>query len=203
MKRFFLSTLATIILALSSMAADTAMETLEKATAKFKSAPSISAAYTINTPEGKVSGRVSFAGDKFTMTSPEILTWYDGTTQWTYSKANNEVTVTTPTAEELGQINPFTVINTFRNAYTAKNVSAPTGFTKIELTAKNPKSEIANAIVTLNGKTMMPTQINLTTRDKKQISILLSSVTTGQKYNIKAFQFYAPNYPGVQVVDLR
>lgn len=113
------------------------------------------------------------------------------------------MTVTEPTADEVGEINPFAVINNFRNAYQAKSLDAPGGFLKVELTAKDPKAEITTAVVTFNEKSLLPSQISLTTRDKKHISIILSSVTTGKKYNIKAFQFHAPNYPGVQVVDLR
>ncbi|MCM1348784.1 MAG: outer-membrane lipoprotein carrier protein LolA [Firmicutes bacterium] len=203
MKKTFLLSLALMLSALASVAATNAMDILNQAAAKFKDAPSVSASYTLMSGGEKVSGRVSFSGDRFTMTSPEILTWYDGTTQWTYNKANNEVTVSEPTPDELGQINPFTVINQFRNTYTAKELQAPTGFKKIELTAKNPKAEITTAIVTFNDKSMLPSQINITMRSKQQISIVLSSVTTGKKYNIKAFQFHAPNYPGVQIVDLR
>jgi len=203
MKRHLLFSLATILMTFAASAADNAMDIINQAAAKFAAAPSISAAYTITTQNGRVSGRVSFSGDRFTMTSPQLLTWYDGTTQWTYNRTNNEVTITEPTADELSQINPFVIINTFRNAYTARSLTAPKGFAKIELTARDPKSEISSAIVTLNDKTLQPTQIQLTTRSKQHVTIVLNSVTTGQKYNIKAFQFYAPNYPGVQTVDLR
>lgn len=202
MKRTFL-TICAALLTFCAFAAENATEILNQAAAKFAEAPSLSAAYTITTAHGKYSGRISFSGDKFTMTSPQILTWYDGKTQWSYNKENNEVSVSEPTAQELGQINPFVIINNFRDDFNASNLAAPKGFLKLELKAKDPKSDIAEAVVTLNEKTMMPTQIQLTTSDKQQVTILLTSVTTGQKYNIKAFQFHAPNYPGVQIVDLR
>ena len=204
MKRNFLLVLTAIIMAFTASAAtDNAMDIINQAAAKFSAAPSISAAYTITANGERVSGRVSFAGDKFTMTTPQLLTWYDGKTQWSYNRENNEVTITEPTADELSQINPFVIINSFRNSYIARSLTAPKGFAKIELTARDPKSEVISATVTLNDKTLLPTQIQLTTRSKQQVTIVLNSVTTGQKYNIKAFQFYAPNYPGVQIVDLR
>lgn len=203
MKRTLLTALASLLLTVAASAADNASQILDQAAAKFTSAPSISAAYTITGSAGRYTGRVSFAGDKFTMTSPQILTWYDGTTQWSYNKDDNEVSITEPTAAELSQINPFVIINKFRNDFDCKSLTAPKGFKKIELTAKTSDSDVASATVTLSEKTSMPTQIHLVMRDKQQITILLTSVTTGQKYNIKAFQFYAPNYPGVKTVDLR
>ncbi len=202
MKRTIL-TICAAFAAFMAFAADSPDEILNQAAAKFAEAPSISAAYTITAAQGKYSGRVSFAGDKFTMTSPQILTWFDGKTQWSYNKDINEVCVSEPTEQDLSQINPFVIINNFRNNFTATSMSAPKGFLKLQLKSKNAGSDVTEAIVTLNEKTMMPTQIQLTTADKQQITILLTSVTVGQKYNIKAFQFHAPNYPGVQIVDLR
>lgn len=202
MRKIFFIIISTVVSLFASAETD-ALATLGDAAAKFSSAPSISAAYSITAGGGKYTGRVSFSGDRFTMTSPQILTWYDGTTQWSYNKEENEVTVSAPTADELSQINPFVIISKFRQSFNARNLSAPKGFQKIELTAKDPKSDISSATITLNGKTLMPTQINLTMRDKQVITILLTSVTTGPKYNIKAFQFHAPNYPGVKIVDLR
>lgn len=202
MKRTFF-TICAILMAAAAFANENATEILNQAAAKFTEAPSLSAAYTISTSQGKYTGRISFAGDKFTMTSPQILTWYDGKTQWSYNKENNEVSVTEPTAQELSQINPFVIINSFRNDFNATALSAPKGFKKIELKARDPKSDVADAMITLKEDTMMPTQIQLTMRDKQQITILLTSVTTGQKYNIKAFQFHTQNYPGVEIIDLR
>lgn len=203
MKRSFLLSLALSFIALSAMATGNALEILDRAAAKFTSSPSISAAYNISVSGNKYSGRISFCGDRFSMTSPQILTWYDGKTQWSYNKEDNEVTVTEPTPDELSQINPFVIINSFRSNFTAKSLTAPKGFVKLELKAKDPKNEVQSAVVTLNEQSLMPTQIQLVTSSKQQITIILNSVTTGPAYNIKAFQFYAPNYPDVKIVDLR
>ncbi|MDE6323598.1 MAG: outer-membrane lipoprotein carrier protein LolA [Paramuribaculum sp.] len=203
MKRTFLLSFALSFIAISAMATGNAFEILDRAAAKFTSSPSISAAYNITASGNKFSGRISFCGDRFSMTSPQILTWYDGKTQWSFNKEDNEVTVTEPTPDELSQINPFVIINSFRNDFDAKTMTAPKGFVKLQLKAKSPKNEVQSAVITLNEKTTMPTQIQLDTKSKQQITIILNSVTTGPAYNIKAFQFYAPNYPGVKIVDLR
>lgn len=203
MKRSILSLLALLTLFLPTLAAETANDLLDQATERLRKAPSVQAAYTLTSGGEKYSGRLTLSGDRFCMTSPAILTWYDGKTQWSYNKADNEVSITEPTADELSQINPFVIINTFRKNFTAKLASAPKGFKAIELTANQPKSDIRKAIVTLNGQTLYPSQIQLTTSQNQIISISLSAVSAGPKLNIKAFQFYAPNYPGVNTVDLR
>lgn len=203
MKRKILSLLALLTLFFPVFAAETANDLLDKATERLRKAPSVQAAYTLSTGGQKYSGRLTLSGNRFCMTSPEILTWYDGKTQWSYNKSDNEVSITEPTANELSQINPFVIINAFRKNFTAKLAAAPKGFKAIELTSNQPNSEIRQATVTLNGTTLLPSQIKLTNSQNQIISISLSAVATGPKLNIKAFQFYAPNYPGVNTVDLR
>lgn len=203
MKRLILAIICLFSLTLSALAAESADALLNKATDRLRKATSVQAAYTLTSGGEKWAGKITLSGDRFCMTSPDILTWYDGKTQWSYSKSNNEVSITEPTPQELSMINPFVIINAFRKNFKASLTSAPKGFKSIVLTANNPKSEINKAIVTLNEVTLLPSKIDLTTSQNQSISITLSSVANGPKLNIKAFQFYAPNYPGVSIVDLR
>ena len=39
-------------------------------------------------------GTIQMKGDKFTLVTPDALTWFNGTTQWTYVERNDEVNVT-------------------------------------------------------------------------------------------------------------
>lgn len=186
-------------------AAESASQLLERSAGKFSAAKSIKANYTLTSSEGGTTkGSVIFSGEKFAMTSPEILTWYDGTTQWSYLVANEEVNVSEPTPEELQQINPFAIINKFRNAYTAKLLSSDASSKKILLTAKNArKSDILMATVTLNAATLFPSKITLTLNGGQTVSIAISSVTQGKALPISTFRFPAAKYPGAEVIDLR
>lgn len=206
MKRNAILSAIFLVATVLGLHAQDAQQILQRAASNFTSAPSVSAAYTLTADGnggGKYSGRVCFSGKRFTMTSPDILTWFDGKTQWSYSRKNNELTITEPTPDEISQINPFAVINSYRTEFNARKITAPKGFIKIELTPKKPKSDISKVLLTLSEQTLMPTQINLTTRSNQHIAIVLNSVAKGQKFNDKAFQFHAPNYPGVTIIDLR
>lgn len=191
--------------AMQISAAESASQLLEQAAGKFSTAKSIKANYTLTSSEGGMTkGSVVFSGEKFAMTSPDILTWYDGTTQWSYLVANEEVNISEPTPEELQQINPFAVINKFRNAYTAKLLSSDAATKKIMLTAKSVrKSDILMATVTLNATTLFPSKITLTFNGGQTVSIAISSVTQGNALPISAFRFPAAKYPGAEVIDLR
>ena len=54
--------------------------------------------------QGSASGTMCLQGEKFHITTPEMVTWYNGETQWSYIKANEEVNVSVPTEEEKQKI---------------------------------------------------------------------------------------------------
>ena len=58
--------------------------------------------------EGSESGTIQLKGEKFVLKASEVITWFDGKTQWSYVVRNDEVNVSNPTQEELQQINPYT-----------------------------------------------------------------------------------------------
>lgn len=183
--------------------ADNASKTLESAAARFRNAKSIKATYTLHAGNNATNGTVTFAGDKFAMSSPNLSTWYDGTTQWTYTPAQQEVSVSEPTAEELQQINPFIIINKFRNFYTAKTLKSTAQLKKIQLTAKQKNADIRTAVVTLNASTLMPVEIAITMPDGRSATIKISNLTIGETLPISTFRFNAKQHPKVQIVDLR
>lgn len=186
------------------LGADNAMQLLEKAAANIKSMPSLKANYTINiSGQGSATGVMTLSGDMFVMTSADLMTWYDGTTQWTMVMADNEVNVTEPTADELRQVNPFVIINNFRNSYSASSLKAETGQKKLLLKAKNAKEPIAETTVTLNAATLLPTQIELKLKNNRTVSIKVTGIQKGKSLPVETFRFPAKKYPSAEIVDLR
>lgn len=192
-----------MMLPLVVAAADNASQTLDKAAAKLRTAKSVTAAYTLSTSQGSSAGTLTLAGDKFAMNGNQVNIWYDGKTQWTYVSADNEVNVSEPTAQELQQINPFIIINTFRQNYTAKTVSKAKNAQKITLTAKNSKTDIRSATVTINPATLLPSEIVLKMASGQTATIRISSIKIGNALPVSTFRFPAKKYPKAEVIDLR
>ena len=92
--------------------AQNANDILGKAAAAYENSNGISASFTMFTRSAgqnageSFEGTIQMKGDKFTLVTPEALTWFNGTTQWTYVERNDEVNVTNPTGEELQFTNP-------------------------------------------------------------------------------------------------
>lgn len=184
-------------------AAESATAILDKAAAKVRSAKSLSASYTITADGHSQSGTLTIAGDRFTIASPQISSWYDGRTQWTYSTHVGEVNITEPTPEELQQVNPFAIINSFKTDYRASMLKAPAGEKKIRLTSTRSGSDIHSVELTLSAATLYPTRIVLTMGNRRSVSIAISSVKAGAALPISFFRYDAAKHPGISVVDLR
>lgn len=196
---------AVIIAVLSTAslhAADNAAHILNLAAERFRKAPSISAVYTVSSSAGNVAGNLVVSGQRFRISSPEMSTWFDGTTQWVYSPADREVTVSEPTQEELMQINPFEIINSFRNNYDASTVSTTKSQTVLLLKARNPKAEISRVTLTLDSVTLFPTRIELN-GSAGQAVITLGGVKKGASLPVSDFRFNLKTHPGISVNDMR
>ncbi|MDE6417037.1 MAG: hypothetical protein K2K68_08440, partial [Duncaniella sp.] len=156
MKRIFF--LTCLLLVAGGLKADTASTVLSRAAQKFAAAKSVSAEYTVTADGQSMNGNITLSGDKFHIDSRDIKSWYDGKIQWTYSAEIGEVNITEPTAEELAQVNPFVIINSFRNNFTARMISDKDDAVTVELLPK-VKGDIKKTVMTLSKSTLFPSRI--------------------------------------------
>lgn len=176
---------------------------LQRCAAKIKSAPSLSVTYTVSADGNTAEGLLVLQGEMFTISTPGMVSWYDGKSQWTYSDQIGEVNVISPTAEEVQQINPFAIVKSFSSSYSSEQVkSSSAGVTTLRLTANNRKSDISSADVTINDKTLYPTRIVLTMSNRQKVTINIKNVKAGGKLPVSNFRFDAKRYPNVQVLSL-
>ena len=87
--------------------AQNATSILDKAASAYEDSNGLTAYFTMQTRSDvqKVSesfdGTVDIKGDKFVLKTPDMITWFDGTTQWSFVERNEEVNVGT---EQQGRI---------------------------------------------------------------------------------------------------
>ena len=154
---------------------------------------------------GNSSGEIIMQGNKFCITASNMICWYNGKTQWSYSTMSNEVSIMEPTASELQVVNPFSVISNFQTAYTATLMKGNASSNIVQLKPKNARtSQFCQVVVTIAKKTNLPSKIIATMRDKSKISITLSGYRTGGNFPASTFVYNKKYVPaGTQVVDLR
>lgn len=205
MQKFFSYILLSLVVffSASDIYAINANEVLTNASEKYQKDGSISAQFTLSGIGNSTDGTITISGDKFHLSTPLLSIWYNGRTQWTYSAETNEVNITEPTVEELQQVNPFAIINSFRMQFNATLLKSANSMYRIQLTPlKSVNTSISKAIVTLNASTLYPNEIALTI-DNNIITIKTKNIKAIKNVPHKTFVFDEKKYPNAEIVDLR
>lgn len=184
-------------------ATPTAADILARAVAALKAAPGIDAQFTATSQGASAKGSIQIGGNCFRLTTNEMSVWFDGRTQWAYSPTMGEVNISEPSLAELGQINPFAVVDGIQKGYKARRLKAPAGQDKLELTPSGKGHSYSKVVLTLNAATSMPTHISVTTTDGTRADIAISSLKKTAQRPRSYFTFNPKSHPGVEIVDLR
>lgn len=203
MKKFTIILLLTFIFAPFIHGAESASAVLGRVAEKIRSSGSLNITYTLTANGERADGNILISSDCFQLSSPQVRSWYDGKTQWTYSSLMGEVNITEPTPEEIAQVNPFAIIKSFSTDYTASFLKSPKGFSNILLKSKKKNADITSATVTINNSTGYPYSIKLIMAGGQEFSVGIKSVKPGQPLPLSTFRYNTKEYPSVRVVDLR
>ena len=178
----------------------TARQVLDKAAAAVSNKSGVTASFTIKGQQMNTSGTISVKGRKFTATTPQATVWFDGKTQWTYMKKNDEVNVSTPTESQLASVNPYNFIFLYKQGYNATLAKKGSSH-EVHLTATDKKKAIQEMYLVVNPKTSIPSQIRL----RQQQGWLTIDVSHFRPAKLAdgIFRFNSKDYPTAEVIDLR
>lgn len=161
----------------------------------------VSATFNLNNPTtGNVSGTIAVKGGKFNARTPQAIVWFNGKTQWTYMKKNNEVNISTPTQAQQQMMNPYTFINVYKTGYKMSSTTAG-GSYEVHLVAQNQKRSIQEMYVTVNSKTYVPSRVKMK-HNGRWYTVTISNFST-KKQPDSLFTFNSKDYPSAEVIDLR
>lgn len=155
---------------------------------------------------GEGAGTIYVQGGKFKISTNQLTTWFDGKTQWTLMNGSDEVNVSTPTAEELQSINPYTFVDLYKRGYdlTVENVNYKgTACHEVRLRAQKKNQGILLLILTIDKKTQLPVSVRMKSDKGEWTRIRVNGIHTNKKWNAATFQFNSKEHPGVEIIDLR
>lgn len=176
---------------------------LDKSAKVITSAPSMTVNFTVGTSRGNSSGWITMSGKKFIFSSGDLKVWYDGTSQWALQRSVSEISLTTPTASELVDSNPFELISRHKQLFTAKLLSTSKEGYRVQLTPKSKGSQIKAATVTINSSSFMPKSLDVTMHDGQKMKINVTSTSQGKTLSAAYFKYNPKANPGVELIDLR
>lgn len=180
--------------------AQSAKSVLDKAAANITVKEGVKANFKMTGSMGNTSGSILIKGRKFHATTPAATIWFDGKTQWTYMKKNDEVNVSNPTEAQLQAINPYNFINLYKKGYDCTLNQSGKDYV-VHLTASTSKNHIKEMFVTIDKKSYHPTQVKLLTGKKWTIF----DITDLKKQSVSDSQFHfnAKDFPQAEIIDLR
>lgn len=148
------------------------------------------------------SGNIHIQGEKFRLNYGTITAVYDGRSLVYHDKADNTLTYSKPSHEELAQINPFFFL---MNTTTSYNV-VPLASNKIGPVVRfSPKIKngIKNFDITFNKLTKLPQEVSAVFDDLSHMEITVSQINTKQHFAPETFVLKERDYPKAEIIDLR
>ncbi len=187
-----------LLIALASYG-QSAKQVLDKTAGIISNKSGVTASFNISSQQyGKTSGTISIKGRKFHADTKEAKVWFDGKTQWTYVKQNDEVNVNTPTAADLQAINPYNFIYMYKQGYTATMTKNGQNFV---VTLKAKGKSIQEMVITISQKSYVPSQIRML-QNKQWTTIYVNGFKQANLAE-STFRFNPKQYPNAEIIDLR
>lgn len=211
--RFFKILLLTVLgalIAAETVRAQSARSILDKTATKLKGSGGLQATFEATTfkglsPQGTAVGTIRVQGNRFQIDSDQMSTWFDGTTQWSLLAGSNEVNLTTPTPEEIQQINPYTFVDLYKSGYRL-SVSDATYQGKscyeVRMVATRQGSSISEMRITIDRSSYLPHSIRIR-EGTDWTRIRVKSLATGKSWADSVFRFDSKKHPGMEIIDLR
>ena len=120
------------------------------------------------------TGDLTMHGKQFALSMFDMEAAYDGNTLYMYSEDTEELTLSTPTEEELTQTNPFLYAQALLPiCQCAEKVIGDK--TQITLTPNDQSAGIAKFVLRVATATILPTHIEIHETDGKQTTLRLNN----------------------------
>lgn len=189
-----------LTLSLSAQQDTKAKDILDKTVEKYNQSKGISVIFG-----GSQSGKLLLKGEKFQLTTQDVTTWFDGQTQWSYLKQNEEVNISTPTPEELRAINPYAWLSLYKQGfnYRYSGVKTREGKQGHEIVLTTQTKQDIQSITLLIGSDYEPIYIGILPTEGQMQEFIVHNYRTQLNLNDNAFRFDKNKYPNAEIIDMR
>lgn len=189
-----------LTLSLSAQQDTKAKNILDKTVEKYNQSKGISVIFG-----GSQSGKLLLKGEKFQLTTQDVTTWFDGQTQWSYLKQNEEVNISTPTPEELRAINPYAWLSLYKQGFNYRYLGVKTreGKQGHEIVLTPQTKQDIQSITLLIGSDYEPIYIGILPTEGQMQEFIVHNYRTQLNLNDNAFRFDKNKYPNAEIIDMR
>lgn len=149
-----------------------------------------------------VSGRIYLQGEAFRLEFGSTTAVFSSGTLYAYNQDEQTLTITTPTDEELVQINPMHFLRSYSRSFLLSSLPESKRAHILGFTPKT-KSEIRRIELSIDRKTYLPIDAVVIGRDESCLTLTLGEIKRLKRQPDGFFRLASEQYPGCEVVDLR
>lgn len=155
--------------------------------------------------ESRQTGKIYLQGESFRLEYGDIVATFADKTLIYHDNQEETLTYSTPTSEELLQINPLYFLRSRGKGFDVKLQTAPKGATSQTLVyTPQGKSNIKQVSVSYDAKTSRPQNLVIFAKDNSRLVVVVSTLRPAAKpYAKTLFTLSAKDYPKSEVIDLR
>jgi outer membrane lipoprotein-sorting protein len=196
-----------------SYSQEAAEDIIQQAIAHLNTSKGIKASYDATTKvnsneENHSCGIIYIEKEKFKLESETTITWFNGTTLWSYVIHNNEVNISEPEEEELIQLNPYYLLHHYNDFYTVvlkgvKRYKNQETYLLHLTPLQKEENSFSMIQVYLNNKNFQPVCIKTIMTTGESTTIEIDHYQIKQKYKKHFFTFSHKKYSKVELIDLR
>lgn len=196
----FLSFVVVAFVMLCAMAV-TPATVIERCGSTLNSSPSVTVKFTVVNEAGEeLPSSLIVSGRQFRLSTSGMEVWYDGSTQWTYYSAGDQLSISEPTPEELLECNPLAVVDNWKKLYNATSTGRAN---EVMLESKSRSAAVRSILLTANASTSLPEKLLVSFSNGQMATILVKSILKGKAVPASTFKYDSRRYPASEIVDLR
>lgn len=212
MKKYIVFALFMAIYSISAIAQTklTPRDILDRTAQRLNTKGGIKATFTTTVyektlPKDIITGTMDMLGEKYVLKTEAVCTWFNGKDQWNLIYDTKEVSLVTPTQEELQTSSPIAFAGMYKQGFNLSSKSAELRGRKVwEVTMKPQKRKAEPSVITISidKETFDPLCIRIRNNgDWTRISI--DNFNSNAGLTLKDFTYPAAQYPDFDVIDMR
>ncbi|MDR0699393.1 MAG: hypothetical protein LBG28_09305 [Tannerella sp.] len=151
-------------------------------------------------------GTIVMKDNKFVLTTPDLTTWFDGATQWTYMPRTGEVNINTPSGSDLRFLNPMILLQDYQEdfnvSYIGESTSANAKMAYDVALIPKKKDDIEKIEIQIEKNASLPVKLVVTMRNDMRNVIHVKELKKDSPPD-DLFTFPKSKYPDVEIIDLR
>ncbi len=151
-----------------------------------------------------INGSVILSRNKYRLTLPDNIVWFDGETSWSYLPAEKEVTITKPDKKDHSFENrPSEIFSMYKSGYKCRLVEERPDSYLIDLYPEDVSSDLVRVRLSISRPSLDLISLEYKRKDGLVVTLHVEGYDLKVKPDRDTFIYQPEKYRDVDVIDMR